>query len=256
MDDILVAASTLANHNQLQKLVLQRCSRRGLLLNIEKSKFGYETLTFLGYTVSSSGVGMTTERTKAIAEYPLPKDQKKPYSCLCMFNYFPTPLLKACKGDFVIDDNYRRSFETLRNRLIQAPVLIVFNPERQTELHCDASSKGYGACLLQKRDGNFHPVAYFSRSTTPEESRYHSFELETLAIINALRHFYTYLQGIPFTIVTDCNSLTLTLAKKQVNCRIARWALELENFDYKITHRAGKSLPHVDALGDAAGATR
>lgn len=102
---------------------------------------------------------------------------------------------------------------------------------------------------MQKQDdGRFHPVSYFSKTTTAAESRYHSFELETLAIIYALRRFRVYVEGIPFKIVTDCNSLTMTLAKKQVNPRIARWALELENYNYTIQHRSGVSMGHVDAL--------
>lgn len=258
LDDILVGGATLEEHNELLRIVLERLSIRGLQLNLEKCKFGFTTLTFLGYKVSEEGITMTDDRVRAIAEYPLPTDQKKLLSCLCLFNYFrrfidnyslfAAPLLKLTKGPFRIDDEYRSAFETLRDKLTQPPVLIVYNPERETELHCDASSKGYGACMLQKKDGVFHPVAFFSKKTTPEESRYHSFELETLAIIKALRHFYVYLQGIRFTIVTDCSSLTLTLAKKQVNCRIARWAMELENFDFAIVHRAGKSMAHVDAL--------
>lgn len=71
----------------------------------------------------------------------------------------------------------------------------------------------------------------FFEAHDPAESRYHSFELETLAVIKSIRHFDIYLQGIPFKVVTDCNSLTLTLAKKQINCRIARWAMELENYN-------------------------
>lgn len=72
---------------------------------------------------------------------------------------------------------------------------------------------------------------YFSKRTADAESGYHSFELEARAVIYALRRFRVYLPGINFKIITDCNSLKMTLSKKEVNPRIARWALELENFD-------------------------
>ena len=96
-----------------------------------------------------------------------------------------------------------------------------------------------------------NPVFYFSKRTTEVESRYHSFELETLAIIYALRRFRIYLQGIPFKIVTDCNALKLTLDKKDINPRISRWALELEAYDKTFEHRAGEKMRHVDAFSRA-----
>lgn len=52
---------------------------------------------------------------------------------------------------------------------------------RETELHTDASAKGFGAILLQKqKDGKFHPVAYFSECTTKVETKYHSSELQDI----------------------------------------------------------------------------
>ena len=78
--------------------------------------------------------------------------------------------------------------------------------------------------------------------------KYHSFELKTLPVIYALRRFRVYLEGIQSTIVTDCNSLTLTLCKNLINPRIASWALESENYDYQIWHRRGELMAHADAL--------
>ena len=57
-----------------------------------------------------------------------------------------------------------------------------------------------------------------------------------------------YLLGIPFKIVTDCQAFMLTMNKKDLYVRVARWALLLEEFHYRVEHRPGKSMVHVDAL--------
>jgi hypothetical protein len=83
---------------------------------------------------------------------------------------------------------------------------------------------------MQKQlDDTFRPVFYFSKRTTEIESRYHSYELEMLAIASGIKRFHVYLQSLDFKIVTDCNSIKMALNKKELNPRINRWALILEN---------------------------
>lgn len=137
----------------------------------------------------------------------------------------------------------------MKEKLAQAPVLAIYSPNRETELHCDACSHGFGAILVQKRDdGLFHPVSFFSKRASECKSKYHSYELECLAIVYAIKKYEIYLKGIKFKIATDCKSIKLTFSKKEVVPRIMRWVLLLQDFDYSLEHRVGTRMKHVDAL--------
>ncbi|GFT97087.1 hypothetical protein TNCV_177131 [Trichonephila clavipes] len=131
----------------------------------------------------------------------------------------------------------------------EGPILHLYKYGRKTELHTDSCKQGYGAILLQEaEDGKLHPVYYMSKKTNIAEEKYDSYELEVLAIINTLKKFRVYLLGQHFKIVTDCVQHFRRLQKKELITRIARWALQLEEFDYEIEHRAGSRMKHVDAL--------
>lgn len=140
----------------------------------------------------------------------------------------------------------RKSFTELKYRLSKEPVLRIYDPAAITELHTDASIEGLGAVLLQKYDNekHYHPVYYMSRKTSEAERKYHSYELEILAIIKAVQKFRVYLLGVKFKLVTDCQAFQKTLKKKDLSPKVARWALSLEEFEFEVEHRAGEKLKH------------
>jgi len=99
------------------------------------------------------------------------------------------PLYNLLKKNvtFNFDDNCVRSFELLKKEFISEPILALFNPTIEIELHTVASIAGLGAILLQKqRNGNWAVVAYYSQATNQAETCYYSFELVMLAIVRAV----------------------------------------------------------------------
>ncbi len=56
-------------------------------------------------------------------------------------------------------------------------------------LHTDASGEGIGACLHVCRKDEELPVGFFSRQLKPAERNYSVTELESLAIVAALKYF-------------------------------------------------------------------
>ncbi|KAG5327836.1 TF211 protein, partial [Pseudoatta argentina] len=201
-------------------------------------------------------------KTRVLINFPTPTNAKQVQSFLGLTGYFrkfipayseiARPLSDLLKNDamFRFDDEQKNAFQKLKTILSQEPLLKLYRVGADTELHTDASSYGFGAILCQRDDQDrlFHPVCYASWKTSEAESRYSSYELEVLAVIRALNKFRVYLLGIPFKIVTDCNAFVLTMSKKDLCVRVARWALLLQEFDCTIEHRSGKAMRHVDAL--------
>lgn len=127
------------------------------------------------------------------------------------------------------------------------PLLGIYNPFAETEIHTDAIAVA-GILLQKQNSGQCVPIAYYSQATNQAEHRYHSFELEMLAIVKTIERFHIYLYGLNFTVVTDCHALVFTADKANINPRIARWIMKLQNYKFKVLHRDGKKMTHVDAL--------
>ena len=80
------------------------------------------------------------------------------------------------------------------------------------------------------------------------ERNYSTIEREALAAVAAIKEFYPYLYGFPFTLITDHNPLTALKGLKDVGGRLARWMLFLQQFQFKIEYKPGKIHGDADAL--------
>ena len=91
--------------------------------------------------------------------------------------------------------NCEVAFETLKTRLVTAPLLCYPDFDKDFVLETDASKQGLGAILSQYQvDHKLHPVAYASRSISSTEANYVITDLETLEAVWAVTHFRYYLR--------------------------------------------------------------
>lgn len=260
IDDVLLPTESVEEGLDLLKVVLEIIKEAGLTLNLEKCFFLQTEIEYLGYEISEKGIRPGIKKIEAVSEYKEPNNIHELRMFLGLTSYFRKFVPNYAR---IAHDLYRllqkdvswewgpeqqKAFTELKKVLTTRPILSIFRRGGDIEVHTDASSKGLAGILLQKQDGKLKPISYFSRKTSREEAMYHSYELETLAVVESLRRFRIYLVGNHFKVVTDCSAVRYTFQKKDLTPRIARWWLLIQEYDMEVEHRPGKSHSHVDAL--------
>lgn len=275
MDDILIYtdddSGSLWRHHEHVKEVLVRLRKFKLYANIKKCEFDTDRVEFLGFVVNTKGISMEPSRVDSITGWPAPRNFKELQSFLGFANFYRRfidgysksvrPLTDMLKGmqagvktrHFVWTMDQQESFDLLKRKFTEAPVLTHFDPQLPILLETDASGFAIGAVLSQRQDrykgiltsAQWHPIAFYSRKMTDAETRYETHDGELLAIVEAFRHWRHYLEGSQWPVVvrTDHNSLKHFMTQKQLNRRQARWAERLAAFDFTIEYRTGKTNP-------------
>lgn len=262
LDDLLSAASTFDEAYQKLEEILMLLSKAGLTLNLKKCFFFQSDIDYLGYEISESGLKPGNKKTQAVSEFPTPSNVHQVRQFVGLASFFrrfvynfatiARPLTMLTKADVAWQwgPEQEAAFHEIKLKLTSRPILALYDPKLETEVHCDASKVGVGGVLFQRQSEKapLRPVAYFSRQTTREEEFWHSYELETMAVVLSLQKFRVYLIGLQFKVVTDCNALRTTLTKRDLLPKVARWWLMLQEFNFSIEYRPGHNMQHVDAL--------
>ncbi|KAL0280486.1 UNVERIFIED_CONTAM: hypothetical protein PYX00_001760 [Menopon gallinae] len=213
------------------------------------------------YEIDGNGVRPGKRKTEAVQNFETPGNVHEVRQFLGLSGFFrrfierysiiAEPLTSLTRRDvhWTWGTKQEEAFRRIKEILSSRPVLTLYNPKGEFQVHTDASSIGFAGIIFQRvAEEPWKPLAYFSRRTTDTERNYHSYELEILAVVETLERFRIYLISRPFTVVTDCNSMKTLMTKGKLVPRIARWALRLQEFDFEISHRSGDRMRHVDAL--------
>ena len=132
---------------------------------------------------------------------------------------------------------------------MEAPVLARQDFSKVFTIHADASQSAIGSVLTQEDDnGEEHPFVYISRVLTPAERNYSTTDREMLAILYAIRKIRCYVEEHQFIIKTFHMALKYIQSIKELTGRLARWILELQEYDFEIHYKKGSLQVVADAL--------
>lgn len=264
LDDVLVPAKDWPDMISRLRMVFSAFQQANLTMNIKKCEFGKEEVPYLGFLLSKNGIKPGLIKMKAIEEFPKPRNVHEVRRFLGLTGYFrrfiknyamlAKPITDLTRKDesFSWSERVNSAFEELKMKLIQSPVLHLYNRLAKTELHTDGSAVGVAGILMQEgEDGQMHMIYCVSKKNSEAEQKYHSHRTELLAIVWSVERLRSMLIGIHFVVVTDCQALTYLHTQKEQKPQIARWYTTLMEYDFEIRHRKGTSMCHVDALSRA-----
>ena len=113
----------------------------------------------------------------------------------------------------------------------------------------DASTAGIAAVMLQDQGGGLQPVSYWARKLNPAErgNTYSAYDLEALAVCEAIKHWRCYLDGCSkFLVVTDHDTLRHVLGQRNnmLNKGQVRYLRDLQPFVGSMALAYGKEAMH------------
>jgi hypothetical protein len=267
LDDILIFSETLEDHKQHVDKVFRLLRDANLLLEFRKCYFHVQKVDFLGFTIEPGKVMMQKSKLAAIKDWPIPTKVKEVQSFTGTTNFYrklikgygeiARPLTKLTRKDqpWEWGPEQQRAFDTLKERMLEEPILRNPDPTRPFEVETDASDFAMGAQLGQRDDnGVLHPVAFISQQFKGAQLNYTVGDKELLAIVEACRQWRPYLSGAryPVKVFTDHKNLMTFTTTKELNKRQVRWSEELAEFDLQIQYVKGTENRRADALSRRA----
>ncbi|GKC33447.1 putative reverse transcriptase domain-containing protein [Tanacetum coccineum] len=194
-DDILTYSKTLEEHVEHLRLVLGLLKKEKLYAKFSKCEFWLREVQFLGHVINGNGIHVDPSKIKAVKNWKAPRTPSKVRSFLGLAGYYRrfienfskiakslTILTQKCKN-FDWGEEQELAFQTLKDKLCNAPVLALPDGSEDFMVYCDASRLGLSCVLMQRGK----VIAYASRQLKVHEKNYTTHDLELGAVVFALK---------------------------------------------------------------------
>jgi len=161
IDDIIVFSKDFATHLLDVEEVLKRIGASGFKIKPTKCEWGKETVKYVGHIISKKGIEPDFDTIKHVKECKPPQTIQQIQEFLGLANYYrkfvrsfadvAAPLTQLLKKTeiFKWGAEQQKAFDTLKERLTTAPILIYPDFSKPMILMTDASNVAIGAVLGQ-----------------------------------------------------------------------------------------------------------
>jgi hypothetical protein len=142
LDDILIYAETVDEHNRIVMEVLQYLVANRLAISQDKCFWLTSRVNFLGYVISKEGIEMAQDKVQCIRDCERPKSLRDVQSFIGFANFYrrfikgfskiAKPLSDLTKGlpkDWKWTEDITESFDKLKHCFTPVPILMHFDPQ-------------------------------------------------------------------------------------------------------------------------------
>ncbi|GJX25867.1 putative reverse transcriptase domain-containing protein, partial [Tanacetum coccineum] len=115
------------------KLVLELLNKEKLFAKFSKCDFWLQEVQFLGHVINNNGIHVDSNKIEAVQNWKAPRS--------------PTEI-----RSFLGLAEQEEAFQTLKDKLCNAPILTLPDGPDDFVVYCDASNQGFGCVLMQRAD--------------------------------------------------------------------------------------------------------
>jgi hypothetical protein len=216
LDDILILSKSKAEHLKHLAIVMKKLQQEKLLINMKKSSFMKTEIIYLGFVISKNELRMDPRKVEVIKNWPSLRNifEVRSFHGLASFYWkfirnfsgISTTMMDTVKKrhkSFHWTTEAEKSFNMLKRKITEQPVLVLPDFQKTFQVKCDASRFAIGAVLSQENK----PIAYFSEKMNEEKLKYSTYDKEFYAIIHALKKWRHYLIPKEFILYSDNHAL-------------------------------------------------
>ena len=217
LDDIIVFSRTAEEHMSHLEAVFEALQIADLKIKVSKCELFKKHISYLGFLIGETGIHCDKTKVEAINRISTPTSIEEVRQFNGMCSYYRKFIshysdIGKCFNDmtkkgatFKWTAECDSAFKLLKEKLMENPVLISPQVDKDYVIHCDASKYSYSGILQQTRAGSeeLAPVAYFSGNFDKTQVKWNITEKEAYAIYKSVKKFAFYITGAKTTVFSD-----------------------------------------------------